>query len=459
MCRRRRYMKRRKRFLGLCLVSLFALSVLAGCGKQAQEEPVVETEAKQENEAEEEKTEYTPCSLSFAWWGEEARNQATIKALKAFEEKYPGIEVNLIYGEWDGWEDIMAQQFANGTAPDISQINWNWIFNFSADGSVFYDLYEAYEVLDLGAFGQEYLNMCTVNGKLQAIPVSMTGRIFFYNQSLFERAGLATPTTLQDLLAAGSAFQSRLGEEYYPLALGEYDRMILLVYYLESVYGKEWVVDDVLQYSAQEVAKGMEFLLSLEDAHVIPDLASMSSLEQGWTEGNYGGVFAWDTEVEQYRGSLPAGQNMVIGEELKDLGPYDGGFSKVAMAFAISEKCAHKREAALLLEFLFNQEEGVTYMGSYRGIPLSRRAYEYCSTHGLLDEMTFEANRKVLEHVSFELDPQFENLKNDNDVYYVYSNVMNGLSYKDYNAQEAAQLLLDGIEAGYRRVSDETDNL
>ena len=34
----------------------------------------------------------------------------------------------------------------------------------------------------------------------------MTGRIFYWNKTTFEKAGLATPTTLEELMAAGPIF-------------------------------------------------------------------------------------------------------------------------------------------------------------------------------------------------------------------------------------------------------------
>mgnify|MGYP007042472967 FL=1 len=40
-------------------------------------------------------------------------------------------------------------------------------------------------------------------------------------------------------MAAGKTFQEKLGDDYYP-APGRYDRMILMVFYLESKYGKDW---------------------------------------------------------------------------------------------------------------------------------------------------------------------------------------------------------------------------
>ncbi len=81
-----------------------------------------------------------PIEISFSWWGGDSRHEATLKAVEAFMEKYPNITVKPSYSAWDGWEDKMSSQFATGTAPDVNQINWNWITSFSSDGSAFYDL-------------------------------------------------------------------------------------------------------------------------------------------------------------------------------------------------------------------------------------------------------------------------------------------------------------------------------
>ena len=60
-----------------------------------------------------------------------------------------------------------------------------------------------------------------------------------HDHRLIRLASPRYPKTLDDLLAAGKAFQEKLGDDYYPLHLGAYDRMILMVFYLESKYGKD----------------------------------------------------------------------------------------------------------------------------------------------------------------------------------------------------------------------------
>lgn len=250
---------------------------------------------------------------------------------------------------------------------------------------------------------------------------------------------------------AGEVFKTKLGEDYYPICLGEYDRMILMVYYLESVYGKAWVADGELQYSAEEVAEGLKFIQSLEDAHVTPTVEKIigdgaDSLDKNpkWMNGTYAGIFEWDSSASKFSAALEEGQEFVVGDYFTDMGEYQGGYSKVSLGFAISENCAHPKEAAMLLNFLLNEEEGTTIMASERGIPLSTAALENCKSKGLLNEIVAEANGKVLAWVSYPLDPKFEaaSLKSTDGVYY---DVMSGLSYKEYDIDEAAAILIDGI--------------
>lgn len=456
MKREKESMKKMKQFLALAL-SCTMIFTLAGCGSS-------EKETKQETEATVEETEtadklvndgeYEECTIRLSWWGGESRHEVTQAAVNAFMEAYPGIKVETEFAAWTGWEDKMSTAFYAGTEPDVNQINWNWITAYSSDGSVFYDLNNASELIDLSQFSEESLAECTVADKLQGIPVAMSGRIFYWNQTAFEKAGISVPTTLEELYNAGKTFKDKLGDDYYPLVLGEYDRMILMVYYLESVYGKNWVEDGEVNYTQEEIEKGIEFIKSLEENHVTPTIMQITgdgaeSLDKNpkWMSGKYAGIFEWDSAANKFKSALEEGQTFVVGDYLKDMGDYQGGFAKVSLAFAISEKTKHPKEAAMLINFLLNEDAGVRAMGSERGVPLSTKALEMCQTEGLLDATVAEANGKVLEWVSFSLDPMFEDagLKGNPDG--VYYDVMSGLSYGDYSVEDAAAELLDGINS------------
>ena len=70
-----------------------------------------------------------PVTIRFSWWGGESRHQATLAAVDAFMEEYPWITVECEYSAWDGWQDKVATQLAGGTAPDLMQINWDWLYH------------------------------------------------------------------------------------------------------------------------------------------------------------------------------------------------------------------------------------------------------------------------------------------------------------------------------------------
>lgn len=217
-------------------------------------------------------------------------------------EKYPAVQVTTEYGAWSGWEEKQALNIMSGNGADLMQINWNWIDGYSNNGANFYDLNQFGDIIDLTQFSKETLEQCSIDGKLMAIPVSTTGCMYFWNKTTFDTIGVDIPADLDSLFEAGAKFKE-YDEEYYPLVIDSgYSRMYLMVAYLESIYGKPWVVDGVLQYTAEEIQEGFDFFTRLEKAHVIPTLAvtdgdMADSIDKNgkWIDGKYAGVYVWDS--------------------------------------------------------------------------------------------------------------------------------------------------------------------
>lgn len=396
--------------------------------------------------------ESDPVSFSFSWWGGDGRHEATQQAVAAYMAANPNVTISTNYGAWTGWEDSMSTAFYAGSAQDVNQVNWNWLFNYDRDGSTFVDLNTLSDYIDLTQFNEGALNQCTIDGRLSAIPVAMTGRLFFWNETPFAAAGLSVPTSYDELMAAGPIFAEKLGDDFYPFVMNEYDRMIFMVWALECKYGKNWVENGEIQYSKEEVMEGLQLLSDMEAAHVIPSIQKLlgdgaESLDKNpkWIEGKYGGIFEWDSSASKFKGALAEGQSFVVGDYLTGFGEYKGGFTKVSLGFAISQTAKEPVEAAKFINYLLNEEEGAKIMSSQRGIPLSKAAIEYCTADNLLDPMVTDANSRVLAWCSYDLDPTFEDarLKALNDG--IYYEAMGGLSYGDYSVEEAADVLMEGI--------------
>lgn len=396
-------------------------------------------------------------TLTMSWWGGESRAEATQAAIDAFHAKYPNITIEPTFNAWTGWEDAMGLAFATDTAQDIVQINWNWIYSFGANGNVFADLYQYSSVLDVTQFPESALKASELDGKLQGIPVAMTARTMYWNKNTFDKAGVAIPVTWDDLLAAGEAFKTNLGDDYYPLMFTEYDEIIFMVYYLESMYGKVWVDDNQLQYTAEEIATGFEMLRELEEKHVIPTIqmvkdysADPPDKSDRWINGYWAGLHNWNTSLAPLVAALPDDQKagFTPGPMFEGL-PYKGGFNKISMEFAITQTCEYPLEAAAFINFMLNEPEGVAAMAGERGVPASAEGFRLAIENNVVDALTTDATNYALNSGwnEFKLDPYFEAADLKNNPEGAYYKIFSAFSYGQITADEAATQLIDAINA------------
>ena len=402
-----------------------------------------------------------PVTLTMSWWGGESRHNAYQEAIKAFSAEHSTITVNPTFAAWSGWEDTMSTKFAGGVAEDVCQINWNWLYNYSGNGQTFLDLNSVTDYLDMSQWDDAKLGACNVANAQQCVPISMTGRIFYWNMTTFNKAGITeVPATEDDLFAAGKAFQDKLGADYYPMHLGAYDRMILMVFYLESKYGKDWAdpTTSTLNYTADEIAEGIDFIKSLVDGHVIMPLPTYygangdgaTHQSNEWITGKIAGIFEWDSAASKYQDALDEENKpgFTVGEEIK-FGDYNGGFSKVSMGMAITKTCKNPAEAATLIEYLWNGD-GAAIMGSECGVPASKAGLATAQAAGKINELVAEANGKVMDFVSCQLDPLFESSDLKATGTGIYQEVFDTVDYDNKSGADVVDTLLDGMSAvGY----------
>lgn len=424
-------------------VLLASVLPLAACGKDSGSSAAMEEQA--------------DAAIKFCWWGGDSRHLATENAVNAFMQEHPDITVTPEYGAWSGWQEKQSLAILGGNAADVMQINWNWIANYGNNGQNFADLNQYQDILDLSQFDQAVLDQCSVDGKLMAVPVSMTGCLFFWNKTTFDTIGCDIPTDKESLLAAGAKFKA-YGDEYYPLVFdGGYSRMIFLVYYLESVYGKPWVENGELQYTAEEVQEGMDFITELEQAHVIPtlavtsgDMADSTDKNPKWIDGKYAGVFVWDATSIMLGNAVKdsvnvPGQELVQGEFIK-LGDYNGGFTKISMCYAIAANSEHPRAGAMLINYLLNHPQGVEICALERGVPLSKAGVKLIEEKGIGDPALIKANKSVLEFSRFPLDAKFESSELRAAPDGAYEKAFGKLSFGEIDSATAAKQLTDRIK-------------
>ncbi len=333
--------------------------------------------------------------LRMSWWGGNARHQATLQAIERFQEKYPHIEVKGEYTGWDGHLSRLTTQIAGNTEPDVMQTNWNWMPIFSSDGNGFYDMSQASDTLHVQSFPNTVIEMAKNAGKLNGMPVSMTSRVFYYNKDTWAKAGVDYPQNWDDLLAAGQAFKKNLGEKYYPLVIEARDVWAMNRSYMIQKYGKDIINADtfLLNYDQEEMTKFFNLYVEQVKNHVFPSTREFASYGRGnlyemrpWINGEFGGLYMWDTAIEKYTDNLRPPMSMELGPyPMVDGATQAGLMARPSMMFSIGRNTKHPKEAAKLVNFLMNDPVGVQALGLTRGIPLSSEGVDVLTKENILD--------------------------------------------------------------------------
>lgn len=151
-------------------------------------------------------------------------------------------------------------------------------------------------MIDLTQFDPKELQSTTINGKLNGIPISVTARVFYFNDETWKKAGIAYPKTWDELMAAGKTFESKLGKQYYPVVLEHQDTLALLNSYMIQKYNIP-AVDEKTKKFAYSKAQWVEFFQTyktLVDSHVMPDTKYYASFGKSnmyemkpWIQGEW----------------------------------------------------------------------------------------------------------------------------------------------------------------------------
>ena len=357
------------------------------------------------------------AELRMSWWGGDSRHAATQEALKACGEKH-GHTINPEYTGWDGHFEKLTTQIAGKTEADIMQVNWPWLPIYSKNGDGFADLNAFSDTIDLSNWDASQLEDGTRNGKLNGLSVSTTARLFVFNTTTWEKAGLELPKTWDDLVAAGPVFAEMLGEDYYPFEATALDAALIVTLYGTQMTGKPLIdpATNEVMWTEEELTKAIEFYGTLVENHVVPkwqDVAAAGNVplheNPNWTAGKIGGTYQWDSTFFKISDPLEDGQEIVYTDLLTMDGQKTAGvYRKSSMVFSISANSDNQQAAAEIVNCLLNEPEGVEALGSTRGVPASKAAIKQLSDVGAIAPMQVEAQDRVMAAEGPAIHPMME---------------------------------------------------
>lgn len=194
-----------KKILAAGLVSLFAVSALAGCGGEKKAEKAA-----------------TGKKVQIEYWhvAAESFGGATVKELVAdFNKNHPNIEVVEKYNPdmYKGLTQNLQAAMASGKNPDVVQMGYSFL-NYAAENFKYTDLNEAFKNAgDANFMKDNYLpNVLelaqTEDGKQIGLPYSVSVPVLFYNPEIFKQAGLNPenpPKTWLEVTAAAKTIKDK----------------------------------------------------------------------------------------------------------------------------------------------------------------------------------------------------------------------------------------------------------
>lgn len=232
----------------------------------------------------------------------EAQEPHMMKIIRAFEEKYPNIKIDISGKEVSEHNTQMTLLAGEDKLPDIFWLEQATAREFAENGYL-YDLTDSLEEYGINdSLLPGLVHSCTVDGRDYGIPseVMMVG--FFYNKELFDQAGIQNaPVTYEEFRTA----VEKLNEKgIVPLTVGAQDNYSIWAFetmlarygFFEKLDGlndgsQSWVNEDFLRFfeKVEEMRENRTFT---------PDIANIGYFEAKETFlGGNAAMFntgAWD---------------------------------------------------------------------------------------------------------------------------------------------------------------------
>lgn len=445
-------MKKGRNMRSMCAVVLAAGMALTACGGGAKADSNTTAAANAATTAAgETKKAGEASALSFSWWGNDDRHQATQTAIDTFNTAHAGaIEVT---GEPSGFgnlEETFATRYAGGTAADVMTVNYPWVIQYSPDGTGFYDLDQIADIFDFSQYEEGFLEFGRTGGKMQAIPYGQNTLGLYVNKSAYDRAGITEiPKTFEEYKEAAKIITQTDPNAY--LIVSPTFRFAA-TYYLQQKTGKgEFAEDLSMNYTVDEYRDALLWYKDLADAHVfcsrkdyIENVGNEPiSIAQNakYINGGYLGVLEWTGGIASNAKTLEDKGDELVVAELPTIehAVFTGTMAKPSLLFAISKDSKSPKEAAEFLQYILNDPEGTKLMGSTRGMVASKSAKESLEADGQIAGAVKQAYDFTETAEVINNSPIFENAVFTN----AYDKNYEKFEFGKSTAEEAAQAIFD----------------
>ncbi|MBT3424299.1 MAG: sugar ABC transporter substrate-binding protein [Bacteroidetes bacterium] len=312
----------KKIFTSAIVLLLLASVLIVGCTADPEtiietivvtEEVVVEKEVVVEVPAEEEDVTITYFTFSAA----PDHLEDLDEMISIFEAENPKIHIEVQTASYDDYFTKLQTRIAGGDAPDVFELNYESFVSYAAKGVLLNlePLAQADPDYDASIYYQRALDAFNYKGMQLGLPETFSTVMLYYNQDLFDSAGVAYPAadwTWDDVIVAGKALMEG-NEDVW----GIHSSIHFWEFYKKAAQNNcQFFNEDQTEVllTSPECVVALETMISLLDEGVMPTNAEMGGVSDGdlFISGDLGmlvsGIwmfsafeenpFNWDIQVE-----------------------------------------------------------------------------------------------------------------------------------------------------------------
>ena len=316
----------------------------------------------------------SPVTLRFTWWGNDVRNKNTAQVIADYMKLHPNVTITGEPGVWASYWDKLSTQVAGNNAPDIIQMDEQYIRDYTRKG-ILADLSKL--PIDTSKFAKGLVATGTVTGKVTALCAGVNALSIVANPALFTKAGVSLPDdktwTWDTLQTLAADLTTKLGAGHYGMSGGLFGDSVARAWMFQK--GKSLFTDTGFGWEPADMQSFFELMVKYQSAKAIPSAAenaqdfSTALAQQMFGTGKVAMVLTWSNQI--------AAQQAAVGQDCKILRlPSQTGVTKDSDLWyksgqfqSVSAKSKNQAAAAKFLDYYFNNMDAGKVMLAERGLP------------------------------------------------------------------------------------------
>jgi multiple sugar transport system substrate-binding protein len=405
--------------------------------------------SKQETAVSQDEAEVTQKVLKVAWWGNDGRRERTLEVIRLFEQQYPHIKIEPTDAPNSDYWTQLAMNAADQNMPDVYQMDYKFIDEYAKRRLLLpLDELAASGKLNISNLDESSLASGQIDNRLYGIVTGINAPSMVYNPEIFAQTGVALPAegyTYEDFVRTARELKQKIGNpEFIPLGSGALD----FSYYLRQRGASFYSVDgQSLGYDDNQILSDffkLEKQLIDEGLMASPDSLKTRSSDKDSLLVNKLAAFQTMASNNVVSSSKLMNQPLRLIPLPVFKGGKEGNYVKPSMYFSISAYTKVADEAALFVDFFFNNLEANDVLMGERGVPASSKVREHLL--GAMEENDKE-QYKYMEYVDKHASPIDPPVPlTSTSVNTLFTKVRNQMLSGQITPDEAAQQFRDGAE-------------